>query len=167
MSATTTQQNRAATKSGAPRLPPLGVDVRMRAEERLERADLVPPREQLRAGVAEEAPDVGAREGEAGDALGEQHGCGDLEVRPLGGIVARPHGADALRAREVRPRQHEWALFVARSVACQVPHLRRVVEVHAIPTDMGARVVEWLGGWVRWKDQEARGEGWVGARSQG
>jgi hypothetical protein len=53
----------------APRLAAPGVDVGVRAEERLEGADLVPPCEQLLRRVAEETTHVGTGEREAGQTL--------------------------------------------------------------------------------------------------
>ena len=77
-----------------------GVNMGVAAHEGVEGASLVPASEELFRGVTEEAADVGAREGEAGDVLVEDHGDRSGEVRPDGLVVAGPHCADALRARE-------------------------------------------------------------------
>lgn len=113
-----------------PRLATLRVQVGVAAEERLERARLettatvsprrprrrlkkdsetclVPADEELAVGTVEEAADVGAAEGDAGHREREEHGHGDGQVRPLGHVVARPHGAQPLAAGEEGARQHE------------------------------------------------------------
>ena len=128
-----------------PRLAARRVDVRVRAEEGLEGARLVPARHELRGGVAEEAADVRARKREARDACHgrrraehtrgccarrqpplpppsppltdrEQHGRRHGEVLPLGRVVARPDGAPALRAREEGAREDEGAKVRRRAV---------------------------------------------------
>mmetsp|Transcript_8836 Transcript_8836/g.27859 ORF Transcript_8836/g.27859 Transcript_8836/m.27859 type:complete len:431 (-) Transcript_8836:843-2135(-) len=96
-----------------PRLPTLGLDVRVRAEEGLVRACLVPANKKFRVGVSEEATHVGTSHGQARKRDREQHGCGGRQVAPLGRVVASPDGAMALRASEEGAREDEGARGLA------------------------------------------------------
>ena len=99
-----------------PRLAALRVDVGVGAEERLPGPGLVPPLQQLRVRVAEETAHIGAGEGQAGEADGEQHRGGGAQVLPVGGVVAGPDSAVALCAGVEGARQHERALAAAASL---------------------------------------------------
>uniref|UniRef100_A0A182VLH5 Uncharacterized protein n=1 Tax=Anopheles merus TaxID=30066 RepID=A0A182VLH5_ANOME len=90
-----------------PRFAPLRVDVGVRAEERLERARLIPAREQLAVRVAEEAADVRTAEADAGDRQRQAHLDRGLQVAPLGHVVAGPDRRVPLAAGKVRPGQNE------------------------------------------------------------
>ena len=83
------------------------VDVGVAAEERIEGAGLVPARQELFGGIAEEAADVCAGEREAGDVVGEDHGDRGGQMRPDGLVVSCPHCAEALGAGVVGAGEDE------------------------------------------------------------
>lgn len=79
------------------------------AKEGVKGAGLVPAREELLGGVAEEAADVGAGEGVTCDVHGEDHRERSLQVGPARLVVTRPHGAHALGAGVVGAGEDEGA----------------------------------------------------------
>lgn len=109
-----------------------GIDMRVRAEERVEGAGLIPPRQELLARVPEEPADVGAGEGEARDGLVEDHGDGSLEVVPGGEVVARPHGAHALGSCVEGAGENEGATLVFWVVTREQGFVGRVDESQTI-----------------------------------
>mmetsp|Transcript_2579 Transcript_2579/g.5150 ORF Transcript_2579/g.5150 Transcript_2579/m.5150 type:complete len:338 (-) Transcript_2579:1316-2329(-) len=116
-----------------PRLPPLGVVVGVAAEEGGVGARLHPAHHQLGLSVTEETTHVSAGKGKTAEADGEEHGRCDLQVRPLGCVVARPHGAPTLRARVERARENEGAVRGGPLAATHDLALRRrALLVHAV-----------------------------------
>ncbi|KAL8773282.1 MAG: hypothetical protein Q9194_004379, partial [Teloschistes cf. exilis] len=109
-----------------------GIDVRVGAEERVEGAGLIPPRQELLARVPEEPADVGAGEGEARDGLVEDHGDGSFEVVPGGKVVARPHGAHALGSCVEGAGENEGATLVFWVVTREQGFVGRVDESETV-----------------------------------
>mmetsp|Transcript_33057 Transcript_33057/g.98364 ORF Transcript_33057/g.98364 Transcript_33057/m.98364 type:complete len:229 (+) Transcript_33057:742-1428(+) len=95
-----------------PRLAARCIQVRVAAEKRVVRSQLVPAREQLRVRVAKEAANVGAGKRKACDRERQQHRHRRLEVLPLGHVVAGPDGAHCLRADKESARQHKRTVAV-------------------------------------------------------
>ncbi|HEX6552011.1 MAG TPA: hypothetical protein VF026_04560 [Ktedonobacteraceae bacterium] len=84
----------------------------MAAAEGRQDAELHPAGEQLAAGVAVEAANVGADKRHARQAHVHELRHRQLQVLPPGAVVAHPAGAPALHASEARARQHERPLVV-------------------------------------------------------
>ena len=129
-----------------PRLLVRRVDHRVVAEERAQRPDLQPAREQLGRRVPVEAAHVHPVERDAGHPEPEQHPDAEPEVLPRRRVVARPHGGVALLAREAGPRQHERPAVREARAQAFVRRLRHIVAVEVTqPLEVAARADDLFG----------------------
>mmetsp|Transcript_42786 Transcript_42786/g.132453 ORF Transcript_42786/g.132453 Transcript_42786/m.132453 type:complete len:527 (-) Transcript_42786:24-1604(-) len=90
-----------------PGLPALRLEVRVPPVEGVPDAELVPPSEELRLRVEEEAGHVRPGEGDAAQAERDEHRHRAREVAPPGHVVTGPDGAVAVRPRKKGPREHK------------------------------------------------------------
>mmetsp|Transcript_25857 Transcript_25857/g.60413 ORF Transcript_25857/g.60413 Transcript_25857/m.60413 type:complete len:273 (+) Transcript_25857:37-855(+) len=93
-----------------PRLPSLRGQVRVTAVEGVPNAQLMPPQEQFRLWIVEEARNVGTHEGVAAESKGQQHWNRVLQVVPACHVVPGPGRSMSVGACKEGPRQDERPL---------------------------------------------------------